>query len=231
MVSKPITRRVVLGSLAIGAVSSPVSAAPAVDLALVLAIDCSYSVDALEYQQQMQGTARALMAPEILQAITGGARKRIAISAFLWSDPLIQFVIVPWQLLQNAEDAKAVAHVFLRSPRDVPKETTATGSALLFAQSLLLTAPPAFRRVIDISTDGECNSGPKVNAVRDAIVAQGTVINGLAITKDTRDLDNYLRENVIGGDQSFVIKATDFDAYGESLREKLFREITNVDLI
>ena len=206
-------------------------AAPAVDLALVLAIDCSYSVDTLEYQQQMQGTARALMAPEVFHAITGGARKRIAISAFLWSDPLIQYVIVPWQLLQSAEDAIAVAKVFLRSPRDVPKETTATGSALLFAQSLLLTAPPAFRRVIDISTDGECNSGPKVNAVRDAIVAQGIVINGLAITKDTRDLDNYLRDNVIGGDQSFVISATDFDAYGESLREKLFREITNVALI
>lgn len=231
MLTKPFTRRAVLGSLAVCAASPPVCAAPAVDLALVLAIDCSYSVGALEYQQQMQGTARALMAPEILQAITGGARKRIAISAFLWSDPLIQFVIVPWQLLQNAEDAKAVAHVFLRSPRDVPKETTATGSALLFAHSLLLTAPPAFRRVIDISTDGECNSGPKVNAVRDAIVAQGIVINGLAITKDTSDLDTYLRENVIGGDQSFVITATDFDAYGESLREKLFREITNVDLI
>ena len=118
MLTKPFTRRAVLASLAVSAASPPVYAAPAVDLALVLAIDCSYSVDALEYQQQMQGTARALMAPEILQGVMGGTRKRIAISAFLWSDPLIQYVIVPWQLLQSAEDAKAVANVFLRKVLD-----------------------------------------------------------------------------------------------------------------
>ena len=231
MAIPPISRRSFAGGLVATSLVRPVLAAPKVDLALVLAIDCSFSVDALEYQQQMQGTARALLAPEILQAVTRGARKRIAISAFLWSDPLVQFVIVPWQLLQSAADAKAVANVFLRSPRDVPKETTATGAALLFAQSLLATAPPAFRHVIDISTDGECNSGPKVDEVRDAIVAQGIVINGLAITKDARDLNTYLRDNVIGGEQSFVVTATDFDAYGQSLRQKLFREITNVDLI
>ena len=202
-----------------------------VDLALVLAIDCSYSIDQFEYQQQMRGTARALLAPEITQAIGRGARKRIAISAFLWSDPEIQFVAVPWQLLQTVADAKAVAEVFLRNPRNVPRGTTATGSALLFAQSMFASAPPAFRHVIDVSTDGECNSGPNVNEVRDSIVAQGTVINGLAITKNAKDLEIYVSDNVIGGDQSFVLNAVDYDAYGQSLREKLFREITNVDLI
>ena len=226
-----LSRRSFAGGLAAASLASPVLAAPKVDLALVLAIDCSFSVSAEDYQLQMQGTARAFLAPEVLQAITHGARKRIAISAFLWSDPNIQFVLAPWQLLQTASDAKAVAEVFIRGPRNVPQGTTATGAALLFAQSMLLSAPPAFRHVIDISTDGECNTGPKAEVARDAIVAQGTVINGLAITKEVYDLDTYLHDSVIGGSQSFVVVANDFESYGQSLREKLFREITNVDTI
>ena len=226
-----LSRRSFVGGLVAASLAPPALAAPKVDLALVLAIDCSFSVSAADYQVQMQGTARAFLAPEVLQAITRGASKRIAISAFLWSDPDIQFVFVPWQLLQTASDAKAVAEVFLRRPRDVPQGTTATGAALVFAQSMLSSAPPAFRRVIDISTDGECNTGPKVEDARDAIVAQGTVINGLAITKEVYDLDVYLREHVIGGSQSFVVIANDFESYGQGLREKLFREITNVDTI
>ena len=226
-----LSRRSFASGLAAASLLRPAQAAPKVDLALVLAIDCSFSVDASDYQLQMQGTARAFLSPEVWQAISRGARKRIAISAFLWSDPDIQFVLVPWQLLQTASDAKAVAEVFLRGPRNVPRGTTATGAAILFAQSMLASAPPAFRHVIDISTDGECNTGPKVDEARDAIVAQGTVINGLAITKEVFDLDTYVRENVIGGSQSFVIIANDFESYGQSLREKLFREITNVDTI
>ena len=114
-----LSRRSFVGGLVAASLAPPALAAPKVDLALVLAIDCSFSVSAADYQLQMQGTARAFLAPEVLQAITRGASKRIAISAFLWSDPDIQFVFVPWQLLQTASDAKAVAEVFLRRPAPV----------------------------------------------------------------------------------------------------------------
>ncbi len=223
------SRRAVLGLLAGGATTAYANAD--VDLALVLAIDCSYSVDANEYALQMKGTAQALMAPEVLQAVAGGLRKQVALSAFLWSEPTNHFMLVPWQLLRGPEDALAIGQMFLRVPRDVPRGTTATGSALLFAQSLLDSAPRALRHVIDISTDGECNEGPKVESVRDVVVARGTVINGLAITTDSADLDDYMAKSVIGGDQSFVLKANDFEAYGHTLRIKLFREITAVDMI
>lgn len=226
-----MNRRKLLGSLAAAALPGRAMATTTVDLALVLAIDCSYSVDAHEYALQMSGTAQALMAPEILQAVAGGLRKQIALSAFLWSEPANHFMLVPWQLLRGPEDALAIGNMFLRAPRDVPRGTTATGSALLFAQSLLDTAPRALRHVIDVSTDGVCNEGPKVEEARDAVLAKGTVINGLAITTDTKDLDDYLRESVVGGNQSFVVTADDFEAYGHAIRLKLFREITNVDMI
>ena len=40
-----------------------------VDMALVLAIDCSFSVDANEFRLQMQGLGQAFMRPEVKEAI------------------------------------------------------------------------------------------------------------------------------------------------------------------
>jgi hypothetical protein len=231
MASVHFNRRHVLGGLAAALMPRAAHAAVQVDLALVLAIDCSYSVNPGEYQLQMRGTAQAMRAPEILKAVAGGARKQIAVCAFLWSDSVTRAVLVPWQLLKGPADAIAIGNMFLQAPRNVEPGTTATGAALQYGQSLFASAPMALRHVIDISTDGTCNEGPDPTAVRDELVAQGTVINGLAITRDVKDLTDYVKDNIIGGHQSFVMQANDFNAYGRALREKLFREITNVDLI
>ncbi|MBG1232272.1 DUF1194 domain-containing protein [Aestuariivirga litoralis] len=224
------TRRAVLTGLGATALTPSAEAALAVDLALVLAIDCSYSVDPYEYQVQMRGTGQAFRQPEILEAVRSGPKKQIAVSSFLWSAPDTITVLLPWQLLRNAADATNISNFFFQAPRGVERGTTATGSALLYAQGLLDTAPKAARHVIDISTDGTCNEGPPVQAVRDALVEKGTVINGLAITTDVYDLVDYLTNNVMGGHNSFVLKANRFEDYGRTLREKLFKEITNVDV-
>src|SRR5260370_7371923 len=63
---------------------------------------------------------------------------------------------------------------------------------------------PADHRVIDISGDGMANFGlPPVQA-RDALVRQGITINGLAILSEEPWLDDYYRQNVIGGPPSFA---------------------------
>ena len=46
--------------------------APNVDLNLVLAIDCSYSVNVQEYALQMAGMAAAFIDPTIIKAIESG---------------------------------------------------------------------------------------------------------------------------------------------------------------
>ena len=224
------TRRAALGGLGALALAGAAKA-PLVDLALVLAIDVSYSVDPDEYQVQMRGTGQAFRAPEVLQAVAHGPRKQIAVCAFLWSDPVTKTVLMPWQILRDEGDATAVSRLFFQAARGPEKGTTATGSALLFGQSLLDVAPSALRHVIDISTDGTCNEGPPAPLIRDQLVAKGTIINGLAITKDLPYLKTYMETDVAGGRNSFVIEANDFNAYGQTLRQKLFREIMNVDLI
>src|SRR5207247_2135985 len=59
---------------------------PQVDLALVLAIDCSFSVDANEFRLQMQGLGRAFLQPDVKKAIRSGPNGQIAVAAIEWSD-------------------------------------------------------------------------------------------------------------------------------------------------
>ena len=219
-----------LGTLAATALPSPALATTVVDLALVLAIDCSYSVDPNEFQLQLRGTGQALLDSKTFEAISRGPNKKIAISVFLWSDPDSQFVIIPWHLIATPSDAFEIANILLKTPRDLYRGTTATGSALLFAKSMLKTAPASLRRVVDVSTDGIRNTGAEIVSARDELMADGITINGLAIESDTRDLSEYMTKFVIGGDGHFVVRANDYDAYSAAIKIKLLREIENANL-
>ena len=65
-----------------------------------------------------------------------------------------------------------------------------------------------------------------------------TTINGLVILTDTPTpynpehtnppggLENYYRENVIGGTNAFVMVAENFESFGKSIVAKLIREIS-----
>ena len=231
MVCYKKTRREILGLLGATLFPQQLLAATRVDLALVLAIDCSYSVDATEFQLQLRGTGQALLDPKTFEAISRGPNQKIAISVFLWSDPENQFVIVPWHLIARPSDASEIADTLLRIPRNIYRGTTATGSALLFAKSLLATAPPAIRRVVDVSSDGVRNTGVDVAIVRDALVADGITINGLAIENEVKDMEEYMAQSVIGGDGHFVMRATDYNAYAATIKIKLLKEISNANLI
>ncbi len=197
-----------------------------VDLALVLAIDCSFSVDSYEFAVQMQGLGRALMTDAVKKAIAQGARQRIAIAAVQWSDDRNQKIILPWTIISGPADADVLGTVLMNSQRELSEGGTSLSTALTFSAALFAAAPSAERQVIDISTDGRNNSGPAVPPVRDRVVAQGITINGLTILNEWPTLDTYFESNVAGGQGHFVIPANDYDAYGEAILRKLLREIT-----
>ena len=56
--------------------------------------------------------------------------------------------------------------------------------------------------------------------------AHDVVVNGLAIINEVHDLDQYYRENVIIGHDSFVIKSRNYEDFREAIRSKLLREIS-----
>jgi hypothetical protein len=91
--------------------------------------------------------------------------------------------------------------------------------------------------VIDISGDGINNSGPPVDAIRDRIVADGIVINGLPILDASAPdagslglagLDLYYSRCVIGGGGAFVIPVRSRADFASATRQKLLLEISDV---
>ena len=102
-----------------------------VDLALVLAIDCSFSVDSNEFRLEMRGLGRAFQRPEVKKAIKAGNRQSIAVTAFFWSDATAQLVIVPWTVVSGDADADELGAVLAYMPRKIVEGGTSISTALL----------------------------------------------------------------------------------------------------
>jgi Protein of unknown function (DUF1194) len=209
--------------------ATPVAAIPdsgAVDLALVLAIDVSYSVDSFEHRLQMEGFGAAMQSAEVLQAIRKGRHQRIAVTIYQWSDEANQRVLVPWRIIATEADAKKLGDFLAIGRRDVAEGGTAISASLIFGASLFADAPQADRRTIDLATDGRNNMGRPTYEARDMVVGQGITINGLAISNEWKQLAGYLEKQVIGGSLSFVEEAKSYDDFGAAMLRKLVREIT-----
>ncbi len=197
-----------------------------VDLALVLAVDCSFSVDFREFALQMKGLGEAFRQPDVKRAITLGNAQRIAVSVVQWSDESNQVIAMPWTILASEEDADLFGETLAGMPRKLAEGGTSISSALLYSAALLSKAPSSPRHVIDVSSDGRNNVGVPVNAVRDRLVAQGITINALTILNEWPTLNIYFENQVVGGEGNFVIPANDYAAYSEAIFRKLLREIT-----
>jgi Protein of unknown function (DUF1194) len=212
-------------------------AADTVDLLLVLAADVSRSIDAAKFQLQRDGYAAAISNPRVLDAIRSGKNGRIGLTFVEWSGIGAQRVVVDWTTIADAPSARDFGDRLLEAPRSFADRTSISG-AIEFAMSELAEAPfNATRRIIDISGDGTNNAGRDVAQSRDEALAKGVTINGLVILSDNPlswnpdhtnppgGLDNYYRNNVIGGPSAFVMVAKDFNSFGEAMISKLIAEV------
>lgn len=202
-----------------------------VDVAIVLAVDVSYSVNIHEYRLQMRGLANAFQQDAIHNAITRGPHGRIAVAVMQWSDEAHQLLNIPWTIIDGAASAQAYAETLYNEPRKLAEGGTSISAAIAFGALALENAPVvATRRVIDVSADGRNNRGPAVEPVRDRVAASGITINGLAILNEWPTLNDYFERTVIGGPYHFVVIANDYDAYAEAIYRKLLKEITGPGL-
>jgi hypothetical protein len=198
---------------------------PNVDLALVLAVDCSDSVDRREFRLQIDGFARAFRSPDVIRAIQSGLNGRIAVALFEWSDFYQKALVVEWTIVDGSASAEAVALRIEQAGR-AASGGTSISAAIAGGVKVLSTVPwLSDRRVIDVSGDGANTGGERIEIVRDRALALGIIINGLAINNDNPDLTAYYQENVIGGPGSFVIEASGYETFAVAIRLKLVREI------
>jgi hypothetical protein len=222
--------------------STPARAADAVDIALVLAADVSRSINTDEFQLQRQGYASAITSPDVVKAIRAGTRGVIAVTFVEWSGATEQQIVVDWQLIRDPASAKNFADTLLAAPRTFYGRTSIS-AALDFAMTRLQeSAVKADRRIIDVSGDGTNNAGRSLPDARDAALAAGVTINGLAIINDRNEmfggfsghtqppggLPNWYRDNVTGGPGSFLLVVSDFESFGEAMTNKLLNEIAGL---
>ena len=232
--------RSLLVLLAICSVPAVARAGDPVDLLLVFAADVSRSVDQPKFQLQREGYAAAISDKRVLEAITGGRNRRIAVAFVEWSGVSSQKVLIDWTMIDGPDAAKKFGDQLVELPRSFAERTSIAGG-IDFAMGVLKNAPyEAPRRTIDVSGDGTNNSGRDVTLARDEAVAQGVTINGLVIlserpmawnpehTNPPGGLANYYRNNVVGGPGAFVIVAEDFNSFGQAIVKKLIAEIAEL---
>jgi Protein of unknown function (DUF1194) len=230
-------RTALVGSLAILASGGAAKADTPVDLQLVLAVDVSRSIDEVEAELQRRGYIEAMTNERVIDAILSGENKRIAVCYTEWAGTHYQMVVIDWTVIDSAAAARRFAEKLSEAPR-TSQSWTAVGAALAHAgQRFDNSGFASRRRVIDISGDGRTNDGPPAEMVRDKLVAQGIVINGLPVMMNRTNfgrppdlmLDKYYEENVVGGPGSFIIVADTFEHFGRAVRNKLVREVSGID--
>jgi hypothetical protein len=229
-----MSRRAALGAASLPLIAPRRAAArEPVDLLLVLAVDVSRSIDDDEAKLQRQGYIEGLTDARVLAAIRGGLVGSIAVAYVEWAGWEYQRLVIPWTRIARLADAQRFTDAIAEAPRMAMSWTSVSG-AIAFSLAQLETAPfEGTRMVIDVSGDGVNNSGPPAELLRDRAVEQGVVINGLPIMNDRptfgrlppMPLDQYFRENVIGGPGAFMIAAEDFHSFGQAVLRKLVREI------
>jgi len=194
-----------------------------VDLALVLAIDVSASVDFGEFSLMVGGLSQAFRDPAVIAAATAGPLGAAAVAALFWSDA--QEVALDWMPLTDAAEGAAIADALEAAPRQPGAGATALGEGLVAALRLLARAPSATRQVIDVSGDGRSNRGRAPGLVRDVAVAAGVTINGLAVLNEEADLLAHFRAEVIGGAGAFAMECADYGDFADAIGRKLVREM------
>ena len=203
-----------------------------VDVALVLAVDVSLSMDPEEQRVQREGYVAAFRSAAVQAAVRQGLVGRIAVTYVEWAGTGSQFVVVPWTLIATPTEAEGFAERLARVP---PRRAiwTSIAGALDFSVGLLREAAfEATRRVIDISGDGPSNQGREITRARDDAVAAGIVINGLPLmiheptgAYDIPDLDLYYRDCVIGGPGAFTVPVREAAEFARAIRTKIVREV------
>jgi len=213
----------------------PTGAETQLDVALVIAVDVSSSMEGEEQGLQREGFIEAFRSSLVHDAIENGAYGRIAVTYMEWSGVKDQRVLVPWTIIDSAEGAISFANRLVYQPIRQAGMTSISGAIdqgrKLFEQ---LDGAPA-RRVIDISGDGPNNDGRHVTYARDEAVDDGVIVNGLPImfrrtsgSIELEDLDLYYRECVIGGVGAFVLPLHDPEQFAMVIRTKIMREIASI---
>lgn len=202
--------------------------------ALLLALDVSGSVDALEYRLQLDGLAAALDDPQVRAAFLAMPDAPVRLMVMEWSGPDFQRRVVGWRDITGSEALGGVIATLRGTGRAEADLSTAIGSALIRGGAEVQAQADCWRRVIDVSGDGKSNVGPLPGSVGTPL--SGVTVNGLVIGEkvptagearfpEIGELTAYYRAYVLRGEGAFLETAYGFEDFEAAMERKLLREL------
>jgi len=232
-----VTRRQALAAtsaLALAPFTADAAEQERVGMQLILAADVSGSVNPTRYKTQQDGYLEALGDSRVLNVIRELDPPVLAVTFIAWARE--QQVMVPWTRVEDAKSMDLFRDRLKATQRAQIGINTLISRALLFCNRLFDQEFTGGRKVIDVSGDGDDNQGiVGLRQVRDAVVAQGVVINGLPIIvkppeyifppQPPEGLDVYYRNHVVGGEGHVTIESIGFDNFKQAILQKLLLEI------
>lgn len=231
MLARHMLRVATLGLL----LSALPAAAQTCRQALVLGLDVSLSVNTNDFVLQRQGLARALLDAQVMDAMIRPEGPYIELAIFEWTGSFSQNLLVDWTVIDSPTRLRAIAVTLFEKPQKLRSGRTGLGAAMQYARDMLLTRDHCESLTLDISGDGQNNSGVRPQLVKHEMAAAGITVNALVIEPDGYELPNekaepiplsqYFQTRVIVGATSFVETIVGFKSYEAAMRRKLLREL------
>ena len=224
---------VLMLALATFAHADVVAADKDVDVALVLAVDVSGSVQPDEFDLERNGIATAFSSPEIIEAIEHGALGRIAVSVVFFASPEETGAVVPWIVVSDAQSAEHFAWAVAAAQRSGNGNTSISSGMTLAAKMIANSPYRATRRIIDVSGDGANNAdlldsdhgNVDMMSAHALCTSLHITVNGLAIVNEEPNIADYYRQYVTTGKGAFLIVASGVLDFARAIRKKLVQEI------
>jgi hypothetical protein len=216
----------IIGTLTFISLTTSAARALEVSLELILAVDCSSSVEPDEYALQVKGIADAFRHPTVIRAVNAAAPNGIVVTLVQWSGASMQSQAIDWMRITGKESAELAAQEIENAPRFMRWGATAIGEAISYSRELFEdNGFEGLRKVIDVSGDGISNQGTVPIFTHKETAKASVTVNGLAILTGEPSLDIYYRAQVMSGPRAFVERAEGFDDFAVAMRRKLIREI------
>ncbi len=206
-----------------------------VDIAIVVSLDRSESIDAEDAFAQIDGLVYTLRHSRFRETVSSGWFGRIALSVVTWSSFGRHEVILPWMQIAGAGDAEVAATILKLdyARQRVARHGTQTDIAFAIEVGMkqLETLPwAAGQSVVNVVADGISNIGRIATVERDAALARGITVNGLIMARGSAIgvLSRYFRREVIGGPTSFVQVSTSNEEFARAMLRKILLEMVRL---